>query len=221
MPTYFGKVCARHPELGGERSEASRKCTACAREQNAAWAKANPEKVKAKDAAWAAANQEKRLESSRKYAATHREVLRERVSAWRKANPDKVKAQNAVHPVAWAKANPEKVREKGRRNTRAWRGRNADEVKEKANSPEGRAYRSARRARSRDATPAWANDFFIKEAYALAKLREKVTGGKWHVDHVVPLRSRLVCGLHCEQNLAVIRREANISKGNRHWPDMP
>ena len=221
MPTYFGKVCARHPELGGERAEVSRKCVACSREQRAAWAKANPEKVKAKNDAWAAANHEKRLASSRKYAAENRKVLNERAVAWKKANPEKVKAQNAVYPAAWAKANPDKAREKTRRNTRRYRARNPDLIKEKANSPEWVAYRAARRARSREATPPWSNDFFIKEAYALAKLREKVTGGRWQVDHIVPLRSKLVCGLHCEQNFAVIRREENSSKGNRHWPDMP
>ena len=71
------------------------------------------------------------------------------------------------------------------------------------------------------AQPAWANEFFIKEIYKLARMRTKIMGFKWHVDHIVPLRHSLVCGLHWERNLQVIPACSNIRKGNRYWPDMP
>ncbi len=70
------------------------------------------------------------------------------------------------------------------------------------------------------AVPAWANKFFISEAYHLAKLRTEITGFKWHVDHIVPLQSDLVCGLHVEHNLRVIPARDNLTKNNRWWPDM-
>lgn len=78
-----------------------------------------------------------------------------------------------------------------------------------------------RKATQRNATPKWANQFFVKEAYALAALRTKVMGFKWHADHTVPLCHDLVCGLHNEFNLAVIPASENCSKQNRYWPDMP
>jgi hypothetical protein len=78
-----------------------------------------------------------------------------------------------------------------------------------------------RRAAKRGATPTWANSFFISEAYRLARLRSRLMGYGWEVDHIVPLRHQLVCGLHIETNLQVIPAFANSSKGNRHWPDMP
>lgn len=86
------------------------------------------------------------------------------------------------------------------------------------------AMKSARKAHAKKATPAWANQFFIEEIYQLAALRTKQrTGGvaKWHVDHIVPLRAKLVCGLHVEYNLQVIPAEENCSKSNRYWPNMP
>jgi hypothetical protein len=55
----------------------------------------------------------------------------------------------------------------------------------------------------------------------MAKLDEIKTGRKVHVDHIVPLNHRLVCGLHCEHNLQLLFSEENIKKSNRHWPDMP
>ena len=70
-------------------------------------------------------------------------------------------------------------------------------------------------------TPDWANMFFLKEAYSLARLRTKILGIQYEVDHIVPLNSKTVCGLHVENNIRVIPRFYNRSKGNRSWPDMP
>ena len=63
-------------------------------------------------------------------------------------------------------------------------------------------------------------DFFLKEIYHLALLRESVTGVKWQVDHTVPLLSEMVCGLHWHGNLKLITAYENLSKSNKYWPDM-
>lgn len=56
--------------------------------------------------------------------------------------------------------------------------------------------------------------FVTKEAHELRKLRNKVTGFEWHVDHVIPLKGEYVCGLHTWNNLAVIPKVENLRKGN-------
>lgn len=65
------------------------------------------------------------------------------------------------------------------------------------------------------AEPAWANRKAIAKIYRRAKELGMV------VDHIVPLCSEYVCGLHCEANLQLLGEAANIRKGNRYWPDSP
>ena len=69
-------------------------------------------------------------------------------------------------------------------------------------------YQELRRAYKLKAVPRWANIEKIKEIY-------KQCGKGYHVDHIIPLRSSNVCGLHVENNLQILKAEDNISKGNR------
>ena len=84
-----------------------------------------------------------------------------------------------------------------------------------------RAKSAKRHATKLNAIPAWANHFFIEEIYDLAQRRTKLLGFAWEVDHIVPLQNKLVCGLHCEENLQVISMAENRKKHNNHWPNMP
>lgn len=67
---------------------------------------------------------------------------------------------------------------------------------------------ASRRASKLNATPLWSQTDKIKEFY-----RNRPNG--FHVDHIVPLQSNIVCGLHVLENLQYLSASENLKKGNR------
>lgn len=70
----------------------------------------------------------------------------------------------------------------------------------------------------RACVPAWVNWGRVRKIYTEAKRLTQLTGRAHHVDHIVPLRSPFVCGLHCEDNLRIVLAHDNRRKGNG-WPE--
>lgn len=192
----------------------------------------NPEIRRADSARYRSRNQDK----IRKYNAvvyqSNPEFHKARIKQWKSNNPEKIRAQSII----WRRSNPEKVRAMNQRhyakadkskiaeNNRAWREANREKVRasvRKWNNENAPDRKAKKKAEEYNATPLWANDFFIKEAYRLARHRTQLFGFKWQVDHIVPIISKHVCGLHCEDNMQVIPAKHNAAKGNRWWPDMP
>lgn len=75
-------------------------------------------------------------------------------------------------------------------------------------------------ARKLNATPKWADNNAIKSIYEKARQLTEQTGILYHVDHIVPLKSKKVCGLHVHSNLEPIPATLNKVKSNLYWPDM-
>ena len=96
--------------------------------------------------------------------------------------------------IAWQKANPEKVA--------------AIRLKQKINGNDN-AKAARRRAAKLKATPPWADLEEIKNVY----LEAQYFG--MHVDHIIPLQGKEVCGLHIWENLQLLTPEKNIKKGNK------
>jgi hypothetical protein len=140
---------------------------------------------------------------------------------WRLRNPEKAKARDAVSNAKRDKA-ISRARDRLRYHTNPLRRAASIKASAISNQKRSRTFNVAtRRASQLSATPAWRNVFFMREAYSLAALRTRLTGFRWEVDHIVPLRSRAVCGLHAETNLRVIPKTVNAKKHNTHWPHMP
>lgn len=154
---------------------------------------------------------------------------------YRAKNAESIKAKRAARDSekvrAWKRTDYLKHREHILRKTRDWQKNNPDKVRASRRArfaanrdhilPKLAEVKRRRKAASERATPNWANKFFMQEAYDLARRRTKATGFAWHVDHIVPLLNKRVCGLHCEQNLAVITGAENFRKSNVRWPYMP
>lgn len=183
------------------------RCKDCMKQDWKSNSKANPELAK---------------ERQKRFRVKNKESLsianRERCKKYREKNLDAIRQREA---------NRKKSPESASVANRKWYEKNRDSAiaarKEYAiRKPEiALAKKAKRRAALLKATPSWANSFFIEEAYRLLRVREMATGIKWNVDHIVPLVSKKVCGLHCEANLQVIPASSNRSKSNVWWPDMP
>lgn len=201
-------ICEKHPELNGARYK--RQCKGCALAHQKEVYANNPE---------AAA---RRKATNDEWRAKNREYLKAKNKEYRAKNSDKLKIADSANSKKRYALKRDEVLQK----TAAWRRNNMDRYKEliaawtKKNSDKCAAMWARRKATKLQATPAWANKFFIEEAYSLARLRTKCTGIKWSVDHIVPLISKKVCGLHVEHNLAVIPASENSRKSNLYWPHM-
>jgi hypothetical protein len=90
----------------------------------------------------------------------------------------------------------------------------------KENSSKYAAHSSNRRAAELRATVKWSSKEIMEDYFKRAAAWSKLSGENWEVDHIVPLKSKKVCGLHCQQNLTIVEASKNRSKGNRWWPDM-
>ncbi len=165
-----------------------------------------------------------RSESEKAYRRAWDQANRERVRAhtrkWREANKAKVAALYAD----WVSRNPE-TKEAGRKR---WRERNRERYL-LACSKAGRKWRTTnpdkvnaktarRRAAKRQAFVAWADKEKIAAFYAQAARLTAETGTPHEVDHIDPLCSDFICGLHNEFNLRVITAKENRVKHNHILP---
>jgi 5-methylcytosine-specific restriction endonuclease McrA len=92
----------------------------------------------------------------------------------------------------------------------------------RANPGKDLAKAAARRAAIHGQTPSWSVDDKEEVAaiYAFAKAWTVATGVLHHVDHVIPLRGKDVCGLHVSWNLRIVTASENLKKGNRLTRDI-
>ena len=114
--------------------------------------------------------------------------------------------KNLAKLIDQVKAYREKNREVLRANNRQYH---------KEHPYVGRNATQRRRARLKQAIPIWADRVSIRAVYKKAADLERLTGRKFHVDHIVPLHSEFVCGLHVFENLRIVEPTENLQKSNK------
>ena len=158
---------------------------------------------------------EERIRRRKETVKRSDEKNKARIKAWREENREYLRKYGKNHyqenkqdyidkAITWSKENHERrleIQSNHKKNNRA--SATADTAK----------YRADKDQR----TPNWLTEFdllHIKCLYQVAAMRTRESGEPWHVDHVIPLRGKLVSGLHTPSNMRVIRGEENERKNN-------
>ena len=135
------------------------------------------------------------------YRKTNKKKRKEYNRIWYENNPDWI----TIYQEKWNKNNPNKVK--------------AKDAKWRKNNPAKRAAKQMRRqAKKICATPPWLTEEQLEEMlefYNLAKELQWLSEEPLHVDHIIPLQGKEVCGLHVPWNLQILPQTLNIKKGNR------
>lgn len=216
---------ARHREWAAQNRERAASSTK-------AWIAANRERYERYHAEYRQKNRAALKQQNKEWRARNAAYIAQYRRRQREEHPEKIAKQQAANHLKHraerrAKQNAYYAATAEQRRARytEYREQNREAVNERQrafyrkNRYLFKAHAAKRRARQLRATPAWfgeIDDFAMKEAYRVARARERVTGFKWHVDHIVPLRGRTVCGLHVHNNVRVIPAIVNLKKGNRH-----
>ena len=107
---------------------------------------------------------------------------------------------------------------------RAWQDKNREHVNKyneqwRKDNPHKHAARQRKRAASKlFATPPWLTkdqEQEMQSLYALCKKFEALFKVNYHVDHIVPLKGKNVCGLHVPWNLQILEEKFNLRKSNK------
>lgn len=188
-------------------------CKVCHNLQVKEWQAVNKEKVRGYVRA-----------SCKKAYDENPEKHRDKSRVYREKNPEKVKLSQWKSYRKKQDNLDAKEKERRRRNAVKWRAQNIDKcrlalkVYRERYPHKNSAKEAKRRASKVRATPAWLTFIElaqIQEMYDLSIAVSMQTGIKHHVDHIVPLRGKLVTGLHVPWNLRIIPAHENLKKNNK------
>lgn len=156
-------------------------------------------------------NKQTYVDRAKQWNRTHADIVRDMNKQWRERNPEYM----VEYLKRWWANNRDKARQyRLRQYTKDaqtnWRYNNRGVVN---------FYTRCRQAAIRRATPKWANMDEIRTIYQQCHSVTLSTGESHHVDHIVPILGKNVCGLHVPQNLQILPKRTNLRKSNKHESD--
>lgn len=218
---HTGRPCLRGHVA--DRFTSTGQCVECVNTQNAHWRALNREKVSKIMKAWRERQPRPAPKPSASLSSRERNRrYRLKKRGFQNANPN-IQCVSMDPKVRWAiyyESNKSEIA----RVQRDYRDRNRDALKAawkdwySKNRVSQLEKAVMRRKKVLDATPGWltAEDRAnISALYFLAVRESSTTGVEHHVDHIVPIAGRTVCGLHVPWNLRVIPATENLKKGNK------
>ena len=167
-------------------------CKACQK----LYRKEHREEIAVETKRWREDRKEELAVKTKQYHEDHKEEIA--------ANKKRYREDNKEDIVAYIKSYREDNKENIATSGKKYRKENTAKINVKT---------AKRRAQKIQSVPAW----FEKEAVNL--LYAKAQEWAMQVDHVIPLISDTVCGLHCHANLQLLDGSLNSSKGNRYEQD--
>ena len=175
------------------------------REYKREWGQKNAERLKAKRHIYYLANKEKFATKAIEWAKNNPEKRSAARRLWKQNNKDKVVQYQRLYERSEAYKEYQRKYYSVHKTRRAEHYRSWD-VK---NRPHRNAYAADRKARKKTSTPVWVCMKEIRIIYQHARSVGLT------VDHIVPLKHPLVCGLHVPWNLQLLSHEENSRKTNK------
>ena len=143
----------------------------------------------------------------KKYAEANKEKVLKASNAWNKKNKEKM-LEAAKRYVEKVKDDPD-YKAKKAALTRCWAKNNPEKVVEMS---------ARKRCSKLKRMPSWLSSeqkAKMRSFYKVAQMMSSAFSVSYHVDHIVPLRGKLVSGLHVPWNLRVIKADQNMKKSNK------
>jgi hypothetical protein len=163
---------------------------------------------------------EKIKDTKAEYAKKYREQTKTERTAWQKEYYEANKIAIASYQKQYWETNKNRKIVYDQEYYLSNKDKRSVQQKEYYASNKGKsaARNAKRRAKKLQATPNWLTDSDIaeiEELYLCARIFKLYTGEDYHVDHIIPLQGKNVCGLHVPWNLQVIPAKENLSKSNK------